>query len=153
MYSSTTIIGHLGAAPELKYLPSGKAVAELRVATGERWKNDAGEPQSRTEWWRCQVWEKRAEACARMLRKGSLVQIVGIVRTRKYTDKEGHDRYLTELHVKEITFLANYGEEDKGSGGGGESKAAPPARDDDPPAGDDDMIQSWRPFHRNDIPF
>ena len=86
------IIGYLGADPELRYTSSGRSVANLRIATTERWTDKAGTAQEHTEWHRVVAWANLAEASAKYLKKGSLVSIEGPIRSRKFTDKEGVQR-------------------------------------------------------------
>lgn len=109
------IIGHLGADPETRTFPSGGSVTNLRVATTEAWKDrDTGEQQERTEWHRVSLFGKLGEIAAEYLRKGSQVYIEGSIRTRKWQDKQGQDRYSTEIVGKDMQMLGGKG----GSGGG-----------------------------------
>lgn len=98
------IVGNLGADPEVKDLPSGQKVANLRVATSEQWTDKAsGEKRERTEWHRVSVFEQNAVQFAQnFLRKGSNVYIEGRVETRKWQDQNGEDRYSTEIVVNQI---------------------------------------------------
>lgn len=99
------IIGRLGADPEKRLMPSsGKAFTNIRVATSERWKKD-GEQQERTEWHSVVMFDKLAEIAAQYLRKGSQVYIEGSLRTRKWKDKEGNDRYSTEIVAHTMQML------------------------------------------------
>ena len=92
------LVGNLGADPETKYLPSGDAVTNIRVATTDRWKDKAsGEMKEATEWHRIAFFGRLAEVAGEYLRKGSQVYIEGRIRTRKWQDKEGQDRYSTEI--------------------------------------------------------
>lgn len=94
------IIGNLGQDPEVRYLPSGGAVANLSIATTEKWKDKAtGEPKEQTEWHRVVIFGKLAEIAGEYLRKGSKVFIEGGLRTRKWTDQQGVERYTTEINV------------------------------------------------------
>lgn len=113
------LIGNLGAKPEVKYTPSGTAVAELRIATSERYTDKSGEKVEKTEWHRVVVWDKLAENCAKYLDKGRSVYVEGKIQTRKWQDKEGTDRYTTEIVAHDVKFLGGGGE--KQQGGGGES--------------------------------
>ncbi len=99
------VIGHLGGDPELKQLESGKSVANFSVATTDRWTDQQGVRQERTEWHRVVVWGKGAELCAKYLTKGRLVYVEGRVQTRKWVDKEGRERVTTEVVAEDITFL------------------------------------------------
>lgn len=100
-----TLIGHLGRDPETKSMPSGDAVANFSIATSEEWKDKQGEKQSRTEWHNCVSFGKLADIIGEYLRKGSQVYIEGSLRTRKWQDKEGKDRYTTEILCREMQML------------------------------------------------
>lgn len=94
------LIGNLGNDPEVRYMPSGGAVANLSIATTEKWKDKAtGEPKEQTEWHRVVIFGKLAEIAGEYLRKGSKVFIEGGLRTRKWTDQAGVERYTTEVNV------------------------------------------------------
>lgn len=94
------IIGNLGADPEVRYMPSGGAVANLSIATTESWKDKTtGEKKEQTEWHRVVIFGKLAEVAGEYLRKGSKVFIEGALRTRKWTDQQGVERYTTEINV------------------------------------------------------
>ena len=108
------LIGNLGKDPETRYMPSGKAATNFSVATSERFKDkETGEPQERTEWHRVATFDRLAEIAAEYLKKGSKVYIEGKLRTRKWQDKEGKDRYSTEIIADQMQML-----DSKGSGGG-----------------------------------
>ena len=108
------IIGNLGRDPELRYLPSGEAVANLAIATTEKYKDKTGQMVEATEWHRVSFFGKIAEVCGQYLKKGSQVYIEGSIRTRKYTDKEGVERYATEIRGDRMQMLGskNTGSED-----------------------------------------
>src|SRR2546429_4450202 len=109
------IIGNLGADPETRAMPSGTTVANLRVATSESWRDkQTGEQQERTEWHRVALFGRLAEIAGEYLRKGSQVYIEGSLRTRKWQDKQGNDRYSTEIVGNDLQMLG-------GRGGGGVS--------------------------------
>ena len=94
------LIGNLGADPEVRYMPSGGAVANLNIATTEKWKDKTtGEPKEHTEWHRVVIFGKLAEVAGEYLRKGSKVFIEGGLRTRKWQDQAGVERYTTEVNV------------------------------------------------------
>lgn len=115
------LIGNLGKDPETRYMPSGKAATNFSVATSERFKDkETGEPQERTEWHRVATFDRLAEIAAEYLKKGSKVYIEGKLRTRKWTDKEGKDRYSTEIIADQMQML-----DSKGSGGGMGAGAGP----------------------------
>ncbi|MEL7185467.1 MAG: single-stranded DNA-binding protein [Pseudomonadota bacterium] len=109
------IVGNVGGDPETRYMPSGSAVTNLTVATNESWKDkQTGEQKERTEWHRVAMFNRLAEIAAEYLRKGSQVYIEGKLRTRKWQDKSGNDRYTTEIIADEMQMLGGRG----GSGGG-----------------------------------
>lgn len=111
------LIGHLGADPETRAMPSGMTVANLRLATTESWKDkQSGEQQERTEWHNVALFGRLGEIAAEYLRKGSQVYIEGRLRTRKWQDKDGRDRYTTEIVGSDMQMLGG-----RGAGGGGTS--------------------------------
>jgi single-strand DNA-binding protein len=119
------LVGNLGADPDTRYMPSGKAVTNIRIATSESWKDkQTGDQQERTEWHSIVMYDKLGEIAAEYLRKGSQVYIEGKLRTRKWQDKEGKDRYTTEIIANEMQMLGSRG----GGSGGGEPRAARPAQ-------------------------
>jgi len=99
------LIGNLGRDPEVRYMPSGDAVATLNLATTEKWKDKAGEAQEQTEWHRVSFFGRQAEICGEYLRKGSSIYVEGRLQTRKYTDKEGVERYSTEIRGDRMQML------------------------------------------------
>ena len=100
------IVGNLGADPETRYLPSGEAVTNIRVATSDRWKDKAsGEMKEATEWHRISFFGRLAEVAGEYLKKGSQVYVEGQLRTRKWQDKEGQDRYSTEIRADVMQML------------------------------------------------
>jgi len=104
------LIGNLGADPETRYMPSGGAVTNLRLATSENWKDkNTGEMQERTEWHRVVLFGKLAEIAAEYVRKGSKVYIEGRLQTRKWQDKEGRDNYSTEIVANDMQMLDSRG--------------------------------------------
>src|ERR1035441_8007162 len=119
------LIGHLGADPETRAMPSGMTVANLRLATTESWKDkQSGEQQERTEWHNVALFGRLGEIAAEYLRKGSQVYIEGRLRTRKWQDKEGRDRYTTEIVANEMQMLGGRGGGAAGGGGGGGESGA-----------------------------
>ena len=104
------LIGNLGAAPELRYTASGQAVANLRLATTERWVNKSGERTENTEWHRVVAWGKLAETCGQYLQKGKQVYIEGKIRTRQWQDQSGQKRYTTEIVANNLVMLGRAGE-------------------------------------------
>jgi len=104
------LIGNLGADPETRYLPSGDAVTNIRIATSEKWKDKSGEQQEHTEWHRVAFFGKLAEIAGEYLKKGSPVYVEGRIRTRKWQDKEsGQDRYSTEIVADRMQLLGSRG--------------------------------------------
>ena len=105
MINKVILVGRLGRDPELRYTPSGTAVANFSVATDERWSNAGGEAQSRTEWHNIVVWSKLAEICNQYLTKGRLVFIEGRIQTRDWEDKDGNKRRTTEIVASDMKML------------------------------------------------
>jgi len=101
-------IGRLGADPDVRYLPSGKPVANFRIAVGSQWKDkQTGDKKEQTEWVSIVAFDKLGEICGEYLRKGSQVFIEGAMRTRKWVDKEGKDRYSTEIIAQQMQMLGS----------------------------------------------
>ena len=118
------LIGHLGADPETKALPSGTSVANISVATTENFKDKQSDQwQERTEWHRVALFGRLAEVAGEYLRKGSQVYIEGRLRTRKWQDKQGNDRYSTEIVANDMQMLGS-----RGGGGAGTGAEPRPAR-------------------------
>src|SRR4051794_4895047 len=104
------LIGNLGGDPEVRYTPNGGAVANVTIATSEAWKDkQTGETHDRTEWHRVVFFNRLAEICGEYLRKGSKVYIEGRLQTRKWQDKNGQDRYTTEIVAGEMQMLDGRG--------------------------------------------
>ncbi|MEJ2127651.1 MAG: single-stranded DNA-binding protein [Woeseiaceae bacterium] len=139
------LVGNLGADPETRYMPSGSAVTNLSVATSESWKDkQTGEQKDRTEWHKVVMFDRLAEIAAEYLRKGSQVYIEGKLQTRKWQDRDGNDRWTTEVRASEMQMLGGRG------GGGGTAPMSSGQQDSGPPsappqAGPDDFD--------DDIPF
>ena len=113
------LIGNLGAKPELKYLPSGQAVCEMRIATNESFTDKNQQKQERTEWHRVVAWGKQGENCAQYLDKGRAVYVEGRLQTRSWDDKtSGEKRYMTEIVANSVQFLGG-GDRPGGGGAGG----------------------------------
>jgi single-strand DNA-binding protein len=127
------LIGNLGRDPELRYTPSGTAVANFTVATNETWKDKDGTKQEHTEWHRVVAWGKLAEIAGEYLRKGRQVYIEGSIRSRTYKDKDGNDRTAVEIRADNMVMLGR--QEGGSSEGKAASEAAPPeyTPDDDIP--------------------
>ncbi len=112
-------IGRLGQDPEIKYLSDGKVVANLSVACSESWKDQQGQKQERTEWIRYVAFDRLAEVIRDYLKTGSKVYLSGKLRSRKWTDKSGQDRYTTEIVANEMQMLDSRG----GVGGSGDNRS------------------------------
>ena len=135
------LIGNLGADPDTRYMPSGAAVTNIRVATSESWKDkETGEQVDRTEWHNVAFFNRLAEIAGEYLRKGSQVYIEGRLRTRKWQDREGNDRYTTEIIADQMQMLGS-------RGGAGASAPAPSQRSAKP------QPATAEPEFDDDIPF
>jgi single-strand DNA-binding protein len=133
------LAGNLGADPETRYTSSGTAISSLRVATSEQWTDkQSGERQERTEWHRVKLFGKLAEIAGEYLKKGRTVYIEGSLRTNKYTDKDGVERYSTDIIGNEMQMFG--GGDERGYGRTQRAPTTSPA-----PAGDD--------FEDDDLPF
>jgi len=130
------ILGNLGRDPELRHTPAGKAVATLRIATNEDWTDQSGERQERTEWHTVVVWGRQAENCNQYLKKGRSVYIEGRLSTRKWQDKDGKDRYSTEIVADRVQFIGG----GTGGGGGGGREFEDQSLEPPPPGGGGDDI-------------
>ena len=120
------LIGNLGNDPEQKAMPNGNAVTNITVATSESWKDkQTGQPQERTEWHRVVFFNRLAEIAGQYLNKGSKVYIEGSIRTRKWQDQSGTDRYTTEIVANELQMLDSRGGGQQGGGYQNESYAQP----------------------------
>jgi single-strand DNA-binding protein len=121
------LVGNLGKDPEVRYMPSGGAVANLTIATSESWKDKAtGEQKEQTEWHRVVMFGRLGEIAGEYLKKGSQVYIEGKLQTRKWQDKDGQDKYTTEIVANEMQMLGGRGGAGGGSSdfGGGASSAS-----------------------------
>ena len=125
MVNKVILVGNLGADPEVRYTQSGTAVATFNVATSERWKGQDGQMQEQTEWHRIVTWSKLAEICGEYLHKGSKVYIEGKIQTRKWQDKDGVERYTTEIVARDMKMLSPKGEGGGGRSGGGSYQEPP----------------------------
>jgi single-strand DNA-binding protein len=99
------LIGRLGKDPETRYMPNGEAVTNVTLATSENWKDKSGVKQEKTEWHNLTFYRRLAEVAGEYLKKGSMIYVEGKLQTRKWQDKEGKDRYTTEILVNEMTML------------------------------------------------
>jgi single-strand DNA-binding protein len=126
------LVGNLGRDPEVRYMPDGAAIANISVATTDQWKDKNGEKQERTEWHRVAFFGKLAEIAGEYLKKGSQVYVEGRLQTRKWQDKEGQDRYTTEIVADRMQMLGSRAGMGGGAGDGGDRGA--PQQFDDAPA-------------------
>lgn len=126
MLNKATLIGRLGADPEIRHTQSGTPVATFQIATNERWKDGNGETQERTEWHRIVAWNQLAEICEKYLNKGKLVYIEGPIRTREYEDKDGNTRRITEIVARNMQMLDRAGD-------GNKAEDVPPPVEEDIP--------------------
>ena len=139
------IVGNVGQDPEVRYMPSGSAVAELSVATTESWKDkQSGEKQERTEWHRVTFFGRLAEIVGEYVRKGSQVYVEGSIRTEKWQDKNGQDRYTTKIIANEMQMLGGRG----GTGGNASFNQSAPASQGSEPG-----FASTADDFDDDIPF
>ncbi len=126
------LVGNLGADPETRYMPSGGAVTNIRVATSDSWRDkQSGEQRERTEWHRIVFFNRLAEVAAEYLRKGSQVYVEGRIQTRKWQGQDGQDRYTTEVVANEMQMLGGRG------GGGGNQHDGDPGWSQEPPGFDE----------------
>jgi single-strand DNA-binding protein len=141
------LVGNLGKDPEVRYMPSGGAVANVTIATSEQWKDkQSGEQRERTEWHNVVFYQKLAEIVGEYLKKGSQVYVEGALRTRKWQDKNGNDRYTTEIIASEMQMLGS-----RGGGSTSFNQAEPPtaAKPAAASAGGDSFSEEFD----DDIPF
>jgi single-strand DNA-binding protein len=115
------LVGNLGRDPEVRYMPSGDAMVNLSIATAENWKDKNGDRQEKTEWHRVVMFGRLAEIAGEYLKKGSQAYIEGRLQTRKWTDKEGQEKYTTEIVADRMQMLGGRSGSSGGSGGGGNS--------------------------------
>ena len=155
------LVGNLGADPETRYLPSGEAVTNIRIATTDKWKDKAsGEMKEATEWHRISFFGRLAEISGEYLKKGSQVYVEGSIRTRKWQDKEGQDRYSTDIRGEVMQMLGSRqgmggGE---GAGRGGDRGDPSESRGGPPPEGRQSSSGAKKPAGKlddmeDDIPF
>ena len=131
------LVGNLGANPELRFTQGQQAVANLRIATTEKWTDKNGQKQEATEWHRVVVWGKQAEIVGQYLTKGRQVYIEGRIRTRQWQDQQGQKRYTTEIVAQNVQMLGGRGERPQDE----QAQTVPPddAMRDDFGGGDDDI--------------
>lgn len=142
------LIGNLGNDPDIRYTASGAAVANVSLATAENWKDrETGEQQERTEWHRVVFFGRLAEIVGEYLKKGSQIYVEGRLQTRKWQDKEGHDRYTTEIVANEMQMLGSRASNQAASSH--EQESSPP---EDHPSKPDKKNDTADDFD-DDIPF
>ena len=134
------LIGNLGRDPEVRYAPSGSAICNVTLATSRQWKDkNSGDRQEETEWHRVVFYDRLAEIAGEYLKKGRPVYVEGRLKTRKWTDKDGVEKYTTEIVADQMQLLGSRegmggGDEGGGGGGGGYSRERPAARPAPAPA-------------------
>lgn len=143
--NKTILIGNLGRDPDMRYLPSGQAVANLAIATTEKYKDKAGQMVEHTEWHRVSFFDKTAEVCGQYLKKGSQVYIEGSNRTRKYTDKDGVEKYATEIRGDRMQML--------GSKVGSDQQDQPRTAQSQPQGGNSKPSSGFDDMEDDSIPF
>ena len=148
------LIGNLGKDPEVKYTPSGTAMAKFSLATNERYKDKSGEFQERTEWHNIVAWQRLAEIAGEYLKKGRSVYIEGRIQTRSWDDKQtGQKKYMTEIVANDLVLLSGgRGEGGEGGGGRGRPASAAAAGSDAPSAPPENPAQGAE-ITDEDIPF
>jgi single-strand DNA-binding protein len=144
------LVGNLGKDPELRYTPSGTAVATFSLATTDRFKGKDGQQQEKTEWHNIVAWKGLAEICGKYLHKGKQIYLEGRIQSRSYDDRDGNKRYITEIVADQMQMLGRAGEEGGSAARSETKRPAPPAtnRNDtpayedfgDPPFNPDDEI-------------
>jgi len=149
--NKVTLIGNLGNDPDVRYTAGGAAVSNISLATTDSWRDkETGEQQDRTEWHKVVFFGRLAEIVSEYLRKGSQVYVEGRLQTRKWQDKEGHDRYTTEIVANEMQMLGGRG------GGGGDAAGmdqTPRTSEPKPASGGGGAAAAGGDFVDDDIPF
>ena len=151
------LVGRLGQDPELKYTPSGMAVCNFSLATGDTWTDKNGQKQERTEWHRVVVWGKLAELCGQYLAKGRQAYLEGALQTRSWEGKDGQKRYTTEINAKTVQFLGGAATTGTGATNNTDTGMNHGAMNQQAPANDgmnqDYNVSSDASFTADDIPF
>ncbi|MGB5305259.1 MAG: single-stranded DNA-binding protein [Gammaproteobacteria bacterium] len=143
------LVGNLGKDPEVRYMPSGNAVANVTLATTESWKDkQSGEKQERTEWHNIVFYNRLAEIVGEYLKKGSQVYVEGSLRTRKWQDKSGNDRYTTEIIASEMQMLGS-----RSGSGSADYSSAPASKSAPAPAPSKAAATAGGDDFDDDIPF
>lgn len=143
------IVGNLGRDPEVRYAQDGKPIANLNIATSERWKDQSGQQQERTEWHRVVIFGGLAEVAEKYLKKGDGVYLEGKIQTRKWTDNQGQDKYTTEIVLDRNGVMQMLGNRAGGSTGGGDYDQSPRSS---APASKPAPVSEDDPFD-DDVPF
>ena len=133
------LLGNLGKDPDLRYTPSGKAVATFSLATSERWTSQDGQKQESTTWHNIVAWGKQAETMKEYLSKGREVYLEGRIVNRSYDDKEGNKKYISEVVVQQFSFIGSKGSSGNGGGETAAAESAEPAADTASSQTDDDL--------------
>lgn len=151
--NKATLIGNVGKDPEVKFLPSGAAVANFTLATSERFKDKGGEFQERTEWHNLVAFQRLAEIVRDYVKKGSKLYVEGRIQTRSWDDKDNQKHYKTEIVVNDLVLLSGRGEGGESGGYSRSSSSSSTASyDQRSPAQADDLVQSTE-ITDDDIPF
>lgn len=119
MANKVILVGNLGKDPELRYTPSGAAVVNFSLATSETFKDRDGNRQTKTEWHNIVAWRQLAETCGKYLHKGKQIYCEGSLHTRKFQDRDGNDRYITEVVITQMEMLGRADESGNQNSGGG----------------------------------
>ena len=127
------LVGNLGKDPELRYTPSGQAVATFSLATGRKWKDKEGQMQDQTDWHNIVTWGRQAEIAKEYLKKGSPIFIEGRIQYRTYNDRDGNKRYITEIVAQSLQMLGRKGAETAPEVPEEIDVETPPAADEDIP--------------------
>lgn len=127
------LVGNLGKDPELRYTPSGQAVATFSLATNRKWKDKEGQAQDQTEWHNIVTWGRQAEIAKEYLKKGSPLYLEGRIQYRSYNDRDGNKRYVTEIVAQNLQMLGRKGAEGAAEAPEEVEMEAPPASEDDIP--------------------
>lgn len=147
--NKVTLLGNVGKDPEIRYAPSGSAVCSVSIATTRKWKDKSGEKKEETDWHRVVFYERLAEIAGEYLKKGSPVYIEGRLKYGKYTDKDGVERYTTDIVVSEMQLLGNGQQE----GGQRNQQPRQTANQNRPAQSAPSTQSSMGGFEDDDIPF
>jgi single-strand DNA-binding protein len=151
-YQKTVIVGRLGTDPELRYTPAGTPVANMSVATSEKYKGQGGSIQEKTEWHRVVAFGKAAENCSQYLTKGRLVLVEGTLQTDKWQDQQGNDRYTTKIKVFRVVFLGGQSQSQGQQGQDYTQQSSPPPWNQGQQPQPQQQAQKQDPFSENPGP-